>query len=475
MPISHSAFVEMYGQAILSGNAAVFVGAGLSRAAGYPDWAALLAPMQSRCSIPDHHDLPLVAEYITLDPANGGRDALVTHILTAITAVLPVPTPSHRILQKLAIKEIWTTNYDRLLETAIPEAVVIGGEGATHEIASHLRAIIKMHGSVGAGGTWEQQPVITRTDYERYELDHPRTWTVLRSSYMSRTMLFLGFSFSDPNIEILLRLARTLGTASDDRHIAVMKPPNGPTDTDDDRRIHQLRVMDLENSGITVCEIQDHSEIPNLLADLALRTRPPRLFIAGSSNLPDATAEQDEGILGPWCAAVAATLVDESGWEIHSLRGPAGWLTSRDVARTRLKEGNYDPSQIVLHFRGKSAPPDAPPERVGTSIYTDLSREQLVPDVLEDCRALLALRGGGRTAEEIRWASDRRVAVIPVAGSGGAAFEYWEANLAAPPDIGSRPTDKSTWELLNDSDPGIAARAAKKLLEQAMYKTPSAS
>lgn len=474
MPISHSSFVETYGQAILSGNAAVFIGAGLSRAAGYPDWGALLAPMQSRCSIPDHHDLPLVAEYITLDPANGGRAALVTHILTAITGTPPAPTVSHQILQKLDIKEIWTTNYDRLLETAIPEAVVIAGEGATHEIASHKRAIIKMHGSIGEDGSWEQPPVITRTDYERYELDNPRTWTVLRSSYMSRTMLFLGFSFSDPNIEILLRLARTLGTASDDRHIAIMKHPNGPTDTDDDRRIHELRIMDLENSGVIICEIQNHSEIPDLLADLALRTRPPRLFIAGSANLVDPTPEQDEDVLGPWCAAVASTLVDEPEWEIHSLRGPAGWLTSREVARTRLKEGNYDPSQIVLHFRGKSEPPDAPPERVGTSIYTDQTREQLVPGVLDDCRALVAVRGGSRTAEEIRWANDRRVAVIPIAGSGGAAYDYWQANLAAPPDIGSRPTDTATWGLLNDSDPAIAARAAKRLLEQAMYKTSSA-
>jgi hypothetical protein len=475
MPISHSIFVETYGQAILAGNAAVFVGAGLSRAARYPDWGELLAPMQARCKIPGHDDLPLVAEYITLDPANGGRDALVSHILTEMTAIPPVPTPSHETLQKLAIKEVWTTNYDRLLETAIPEAVVIAGEGATHEIASQQRAIIKMHGSIGGSGNWEQQPVITRTDYERYELDHPRIWTVLRSSYMSRTMLFLGFSFSDPNIEILLRLARTLGTATDDRHIAVMKPPNGPTDTDDDRRLHQLRILDLENSGITVCEIQDHGEIANLLADLALRTRPPRLFIAGSSGLVDPTPEQDEEVLGSWCAAVATTLIDESEWAIHSLGGPAGWLTSRDVARTRLKEGGYDPGQLVIHFRSKNKPPEVPPERVGTSIYTDLTREELVPGVLDDCRALLAIRGGSRTAEEIRWASDRRVAVIPIAGAGGAAHDYWEANLAAPPDIGSRSTDSATWELLNDSDPGIAARAAKKLLEQAMYKTPSAS
>lgn len=48
MPLGHSEFVETYGQAILSGNAAVFIGAGLSRAASYPEWGELLAPMQAR-------------------------------------------------------------------------------------------------------------------------------------------------------------------------------------------------------------------------------------------------------------------------------------------------------------------------------------------------------------------------------------------------------------------------------------------
>ena len=46
-------------------------------------------------------------------------------------------------------------------------------------------------------------------------------WTVLRASYFSRSMLFMGFSFTDPNVDILLRLARTLGTAGGDRHYAV--------------------------------------------------------------------------------------------------------------------------------------------------------------------------------------------------------------------------------------------------------------
>jgi hypothetical protein len=471
VPITRPDLIETYGTAILSGNAAIFVGAGLSLGAGYPGWGELLAPMQARCAIPHHDDLPLVAEYVTLDAANGGRIALEHHILTTMTTVTATPTSSHHDLRKLPIKEIWTTNYDRLLELAIPEAVVVAGEKAIHNIASQRRAIIKMHGSVNAAGDdWEQPPVITRSDYERYELVHPRTWTVLRSSYMSRTMLFLGFSFTDPNIEILLRLARTLGTAPGDRHIAVMKPPAGAGVTPDDVRRYRLRITDLENSGITVCEIEKHADIPDLLAQLVLRTRPEHLFVSGSGNMRGATKEQEDEVLAPWCAAIAATLVDETGWTIASLGGRAGWCTSRDVARTRRSEGIYDPSKIVIHFRGKNEPPVVPEERVGTAIYTDLTREELVPSILEHCRALIAICGGDRTTKEITWANERRVAVIPIAAAGGAAADYWDSYKAAPPDIGSRPTDPETWNRLNDADPTVVARAAKKLLDQAMYK-----
>jgi hypothetical protein len=470
MPITRADLVETYGQAILSGNAAIFVGAGLSRAAGYPDWGSLLSPMQERCDVPPLSDLPLVAEYIALDRANGGRDALETHILTTMTSIEPEPTSSHLDLSRLDVKELWTTNYDRLLETAIPGAVVVATEEKIHNIASQRRAIIKMHGSIDAQDKWELPPVITRSDYERYELDHPRTWTVLRSSYMSRTILFLGFSFTDPNIEVLLRLARTLGTAASDRHIAVMKPPNGANDTTEDLRRYKLQAADLENSGISICEISSHDEIPDLTAELVLRTRPPQLFISGSSGLRGATLEEDELILDPWCAPIASTLVDEPLWSIASLGGPAGWFTSRDIARTRRKEGVYDPSKLVIHFRGKDEPPVVPPERVGTAIYSDLTREQLVGSLLNECRSLIAIKGGSRTAEEISWAVERRVAVIPIAAAGGAAQDYWSARQHNPPPIGSRPTDLSTWQLLNDSDPTVVAGAPTRLLRQAMYE-----
>jgi hypothetical protein len=282
-------------------------------------------------------------------------------------------------------------------------------------------------------------------------------------------MLFLGFSFTDPNVEILLRLARTLGTATGDRHIAVIKHP-GP-DARDAARLHDLRTADLESSGVRVCEIADYGETTEILTQLLRRTRPARLFVSGSTGQSTTTPEEDEQILGQWCLAMARELDIETTWEIASLGGPAGWLTTRDVARLRRIDGRYDAAKLTFHFREKNnEPPAQLQERVGTAVYTDMSRETLVASLLDESRALLAIRGGERTSEEIEWAANRDVGVVPLACSGGAANSYWAANRNYPPDLGGLPTDPELWERLNDADTAIAAQAAHQLLVQAMYQ-----
>jgi hypothetical protein len=472
MPIERFKLVEEYGEAVLSGNAALFIGAGLSQAAGLPGWESLLDPIREDCNVPKSDDYPLVAEYITFE-LSGGRQALHDRILAAITATPVSPRPNHRLIARLRVPQVWTTNYDQLIERAVKaveaDTAVAVDEGTVHTIASNRRAVIKMHGSLSSDPPhWHSPPVITRTDFERYEMEHPRMWTVLRATYLSRTMLFLGFSFADANIEVLLRLARTLNTAASDRHIAVLRKPK--SDEPEKARLHQLQMADFDKSGIRVCEIAEYSEITEILTQLLRRTRPARLFVSGSAGKPSASSTEDEQILGQWCLATARNLDREISWEIVSLGGPAGWLVTRDVARLRRIDGRYDPAKLAFHFRKKDVPPAQLEERVGTSVYTELSREALVASLLDESRALLVICGANRTAEEIQWAIDRAVGVVPLACSGGAAYDYWHAHEAEPPDLGGRPTDSATWLRLNDSDAAVAAEAAHQLLRQAMYQ-----
>lgn len=452
--------MDRFGAAVEAGVAGLFVGAGLSKAAGLPDWNDLLAGPRADAGIPDSvKDLPLVAEYYER-ASDGGRPALKAHLLRQTAAAEAVPGEGHRLLAELPVREIWTTNYDPLIEQAVPGARAVIRDEEARQVADGTVSVIKMHGSIRPGPPpdWASEPVVSRSDYERYEQDRPRTWALLRASYLTRTFLFLGFSFADPNIEVLLRLARTHGTSAGDQHLTVLRRPKN----NDDRRLHNLRVADLEASGVFVCEIDSHDELVPLLAALVRRTRSPRVFVAGSGDADD---------LLPWCDRLAQALADDLDWQIASLGGPAGWLTTRQVARLRRAAGEYDPSKLLLYFRQRDEPVPEIDERVGTAVFTDLSRDELYPRVLADCRAVLVVGGGTRTSEEVAWARRAGLGVVPLAASGGAARDAW-LDAGSEPLLGGRPADPEAWARLDSAEPTAAVLAAVRLLRQAMYRLP---
>ncbi|WP_433754637.1 SIR2 family protein [Nocardia sp. CA-135398] len=461
--------VNAFGEAVSAGNAALFVGAGLSVGAGLPTWPQLLKPLQEKANVPDYHDYPLIAEYIANDKKNVGREALCEHILEMIAMPTP-PTPGHHLLTQVPLKEIWTTNYDELIEQACDATTFVAvTDEDIRTIGTNHRTVIKMHGSVNTKNStpaWAEQPVITRSDYEQYEFQRPRTWALLRAAYVSKTFLFLGFSFTDPNIDILLRLARQHAMSVTDRHLTVLKRPSA----NPERTLHDLRVKDLEASGVKVCEIDDFHELQSIIQALVRRTRPLRLFISGSGGTNADGNPRDEVEILPWCVTVAALLAERSEWELTSLGGPAGWNVTKDVANIRRSEQNYRPEKLTFYFRQKQDPPPELQERVGTSVYTDLAREQLVGMLLDDCRAMLVIGGGSRTEEEIRWARERGVGIVPLAASGGAALRDWQAHHGSPPELGGRTASGNDWDLLNNSSAIVASRAAARLLEQAMYR-----
>lgn len=458
--------IDDFGQALLEGTGALFIGAGMSLNAGLPNWTDLLKDVRSAADVPEMSDLPLMAEYIVNSP-RVGRSVLDAAIRDQVVGPFSL-TDAHDMIRVLPAGEIWTTNYDRLLEQAYVGAAVVDKEDRIHLVGSKPRTVIKMHGSVDAGRGWASPPVVTRTDYENYPIDRPRTWAVLQGSYLSRTMLFLGFSFTDPNVEVLLKLARRYGrttghSALQTRHMTVLRRPLDPAQL----RRHTLQVQDLERSGVRVHEINDFAELEPLLTDLVRRTRPQRVFVSGSRGTPKVD-------LGDWTGPLSVALADRVDWELTSLGGEAAWELSKQVAEIRKAENKYNPDKIRFSFRQSTR--HAPPmdSRVGTAVYTDLTREQLVTELLNDCRALLAIHGTDRTPEEIDWARERGVGVIPLAASGGAAKAYWDAQDPHDlPKLGGQDVDPTVWRRLDDTSPAIATRAAMELLAQAMYDRPA--
>jgi SIR2-like domain len=114
-------------------------------------------------------------------------------------------TPSHAALVRLDLPLLFTTNYDELIEAAHLEAglqlrVSISEEQfKARRTENQARHLIKLHGSIDQPETI----VLTRTDYARARADRKEMFSFLRSEMIETAFLFVGFSLSDPNFNLL--------------------------------------------------------------------------------------------------------------------------------------------------------------------------------------------------------------------------------------------------------------------------------
>lgn len=114
-------------------------------------------------------------------------------------------TPSHAALVRLKLPLLFTTNYDELIETAYLEAgrqlrVSVSEQQfkarRAENPASHL---VKLHGSIDQPDTI----VLTRSDYAQARVDRKEMLGFLRAEMTDTAFLFVGFSLSDPNFNLL--------------------------------------------------------------------------------------------------------------------------------------------------------------------------------------------------------------------------------------------------------------------------------
>ena len=107
-------FLNIYSQQVLNGDAALFLGSGISRNSGLPSWSSLLKPYAKELEIPleAKTDLYALAQYYV----NKNNDAeLRRQIGDAINRYAPENTILNLLLE-IPYNSIWTTNYDKLIE-----------------------------------------------------------------------------------------------------------------------------------------------------------------------------------------------------------------------------------------------------------------------------------------------------------------------------------------------------------------------
>jgi len=469
--------VSRFGRHVDAASASVFIGAGLSVGAGYPGWARLVEPLRLDLDIPLIPDLPQLAQYYA-DTAPGGRENLEGRVRVALEAVgNPLPTPSHVLLGQLPVTEFWTTNYDSLIERAVTDAhVFVEDADLADPVEPGLRRVYKMHGSLDP----PSPIVVTRDDYENYPWTHPRFWALLQAQFLTRSFLFLGFSFTDPNMEIVFRLVRIHAADAKREHYAVLKRPESTGATDNDakaQRLFELRVQDLNRVGVQVLVIEAHEEVESLLQRLVARCRPSQAMVCGSApggaprgaagrSYPTAPVPKE---IAEMATAIGVRLAETEVRLVAA--GEPGAIVGYELLRQLRHRDLYRDDRFTLVRRVRNEPVDSPNLRLGNIIFTGEEPNDLRSSALRQVRALLVLGGADGTETEVEQAETVGLGVVPVGVTGGTAEVVWRRMRA---DLGSRvlggrPIHEGDFDLLMKPDLNAAASAAVRLLCQAVF------
>jgi hypothetical protein len=189
-----------------AGELALFLGAGVSAAAGLPLWGELLSQLAADADIPEQ-DLGGLDALPPQDAASLLNRRLTGDVLRKRVGEIFADRPhalAHALLAALPVRQSVTTNYDRLFESAAAGA----GRPVRVLPADRPRGLdrwlLKLHGDVGD----IDSVVLTREEFLQYDIARSALAGVVEALLLTKHVLFVGLSLLDDN---LVRIAHRAG------------------------------------------------------------------------------------------------------------------------------------------------------------------------------------------------------------------------------------------------------------------------
>jgi len=424
--VSIETFIREYSKEVEEKNAAIFAGAGLSVSAGYVNWAELLREIadELNLSVDKEHDLVSLAQY-HINDRGSNRDGLNRAIIEHFLHDTDI-TENHRILSRLPITSYWTTNYDDLIEKSLRQAGKIADVKHTKDhmvrtVPNRDAVVYKMHGDSAN----PNDAVIAKDDYEIYLQKRGPYITALAGEMVSKTFLFLGFSFSDPNMDhVLSRIRSELGESQRTHYCILRKEQPLDTDASGDfeyRTVKQQHfIRDLQRYNIQTVLIDSYGQITEILNKIEQVHKCKTVFISGAAD-SYVPWQQDEALL--FCSDLASMLI-RKGFRIVNGLGLGIGSSIVDGALREIYRNQRTKLTDQLLIRPFPQTTDA--KKLWTRYRKDMLDYAGIAIFVfgnKEVKGNLVLSDGMR--EEFEIAMSKGVIPIPVGFTGYIAEELW--------------------------------------------------
>ena len=205
-------------ESIKKSNCVFFIGAGISASCGLPSGNDLSKIIAKELDIPiKSRNLPEIAEFYETE---FNKHDLVELLRKNIEIDIPDEKLTvYKIIKRLPINIILTTNYDSLLQNLSNDYIVINRNSAIWKIDDRSKNIIKIHGDLD----FTDDLIITESDFFKYEDRYPNILSYLKYIFSSKLIVFLGFGLRDLNTTGILFWANKTLCSNSRNHYAVLK------------------------------------------------------------------------------------------------------------------------------------------------------------------------------------------------------------------------------------------------------------
>lgn len=427
------AFVKEFVNDLEQDAVAVFAGAGMSKASGYVDWPELLRDIASELGlkIEREHDLISLAQF-HVNLRNTG-DGLARKILQEFSDQAE-PSPAHKILARLPIHTYWTTNYDTLIEESLRNAFRVPDVKHRNDDLTITRpkrdaVVYKMHGDISA----PKDAVIYKEQYETYYATHAPFIAALGGDLVAKTFLFIGFSFTDPNLDYVLSRLHVFNTKKR-THYCIMREAQREASDDDDtfaynQRKQKLRIDDLKRFGIQTLLVDNYTDIPKLLERIEMRFRKKTVFVSGSAEDYGAWPRQDAlnfiHAFSSECVKANLRVVNGFGWGVGSsvingaleaiYANPLRYSEDQLIVRPFPQHGD-DLAKLWEEYRQRMV------SLAGIAIFVFGNKKDAAGAIVD----------AGGVKREFQIAIERGLVPIPIAATGFMAKQLWDEVMADP-------------------------------------------